>query len=613
MAPRRVSLAILSILLLAALSLGVPSSRAEESILANDQCVARKLDSAASHCEKVLRAWARWDLHRHRHVRRGQIQSSADWMRRAWKRANKFAAQDGASCRATTGGSGEVSKVIRRGAKEIAKTINRGLDLTTNPRKTCASRYLKAAAEACEELLEAESDHLLERFDDRLREELAEDREDALNDFAKAWGKIDKKKCSTDADPDEVEDLLEDLVSEVVRTASVSPGVSTEWEMIVPDDLVEYRGKSLEPTCSDGSPWVFFARRGSVNKLIVNYQGGGACWNGFTCIGVEDLGFPIGPTFKQTTGASDNPAGWSSGFADYSNPNNPFRDWNAIFIPYCTGDVHWGDAVVEHERATVPPKVRTIHHKGFVNAQVAEKWAREHFAHPEQVFVTGSSAGAYGAIMNSLFLQEFAYPSARFAVLGDAGNGVITDDFLENHISKWGLEANLPEWIPGLNVPLTELNASDLYVEAAATYPQNRFATYTAAYDGGDGGQVGFYHVMKSGDNILAWPNWWESSCEWNGIMREQNFSTAAGADNFRYYIGSGAAHTMFGRDKVYTDTTGNVPTIVDWIGDMLSGSDDDWQSVECDDCSTLLPGDPGPSSLPTPPYTDDGRLVCEE
>ena len=57
-----------------------------------------------------------------------------------------------------------------------------------------------------------------------------------------------------------------------------------------------------------------------------------------------------------------------------------------------------------------------------VNAQVAEKWAREHFVFPEQVFVTGSSAGAYGAVVNSLPLQEFAWPSSDFAVLGDAGS-----------------------------------------------------------------------------------------------------------------------------------------------------------------------------------------------
>jgi len=623
MSPLRALLALSSVLLFGLLCLSAPASSADESIFPADQCVASKLDSAARYCEKVLRAWSKWDLHRHRHVREKQIEKRSSWLGRAWDRRDRQAEAAGFDCRETTGDSSAISERIRQGAEQIAKGIDaeisfpakamnalgKGLDLDRHSRKRCESRLVKAAAEACEELLEAESDHLLDRSEDRLREQLRADRRAALSDFEEAWNKVDRQQCEILTDRDEIEGLLQQLVSDVVHVASVSPSVSTDWEMVVPDDAVEYRGRTLEPTCSDGSPWVFFVRRGSVNKLIVNYQGGGACWNGPTCLGVPELG--IDPTFKQTAGASDNPAGWSSGLADLSNPANPFADWNAIFVPYCTGDVHWGDAVVEHVLPAPLVGSGTIHHKGFVNAQVAEKWAREHFVHPDEVFVTGSSAGAYGAIMNSLYLQEFAYPSARFEVLGDAGNGVVTQDFLEDHISKWGIEANLPAWIPGLNVPITELNMADLYVEAAGTYPQNRFATYTTAYDGGEGGQTGFYHVMTT-DNVILWLRWWESSCEWNGIMREQNYATAAGAENFRYYIGSGSAHTMWGRDKVYSDTTGNVPTVVDWIDDMLSGSDEEWQNAECDDCSTLLPGDPAPDP-PVPPFTDDGRLVCEE
>jgi hypothetical protein len=336
-------------------------------------------------------------------------------------------------------------------------------------------------------------------------------------------------------------------------------------------------------------------KRGTVNKLIVYYQGGGACWDFLTC-------GQIAPTFKQTAGPGDNPANASTGFADYTDPENPFRDWNAVFVPYCTGDVHWGDAVVQH----LPDSdIATIHHKGRVNAAVAEKFAREHFVHPDQVFVTGSSAGSYGAVVNGLFLQEDAYPSTPFAVLGDGGNGVITQDFLENDLAKWGIEQNLPRWIPALDQPLTELTASDLWTEAALFYPQSRFANYSTAYDGGQGGQVGFYNIMLSGDVISDWFLWWRPSCEWNDEMRALVQDSAARApENYRYYIGVGSRHTMWGNDKVYTDTTGGVPTIVDWLSAMLEGTPD-WTNVECTDCGQLLPGDPRPNP-PQPPYVQD-------
>jgi len=195
-------------------------------------------------------------------------------------------------------------------------------------------------------------------------------------------------------------------------------------------------------------------------------------------------------------------------------------------------------------------------------------------------------------------------------VLGDAGNGVITQDFLENDIAKWGIEQNLPDWIPGLNRPLAELNAADLWTESALFYPRNRFANYAAAYDGGQGGQTGFYNVMLNPGNPIAWTRWWRPSCEWNATMRSLVQDGASRAENYRYYIGSGSRHTMWGSNKVYTDTTGGVPTIVSWIRAMLGGTLD-WTNVETTDPGLLLPGDPRPNPA-LDPYTDTGRIVCE-
>jgi hypothetical protein len=83
--------------------------------------------------------------------------------------------------------------------------------------------------------------------------------------------------------------------------------------------------------------------------------------------------------------------------------------------------------------------------------------------------------------------------------------------------------------------------------------------------------------------------------------------------ENYRYYIGAGSRHTMYGNDKVYTDQSGGESqTIVDWIEDMIAfdpgtSSPDDWQNVECSDCGKVLPGDPTPPVIPTDPFFDDG------
>jgi hypothetical protein len=553
-----------------------------------DVCVAEKLRATALYCRAALDG-------RDRGGAKTQLAN-------AWDRAEAKSLEAGVSCADTTATDEEIAAALDASADAISASIATSTAADPKSERRCEKHRQGLVAHACRHLLQAESAHMLTRGVDRERTELERRQTRAAEWLESQWSNGAAKSCSDGPSADEAQAAVDAAVDEALLLTYVSPRVSTDWTRIDPDDQVSYGEKTLEPTCGDGGAWSFFVKRGSVNKTVVYYEGGGACWSFLTC---------TLPTYKTSVGGG--PAGASTGFADLNDDRNPFKDWNLVFVPYCTGDVHWGDAVVDHTQGQGQnQRTITIRHKGYVNAQVAEKWAREHFSNPEQVFVTGSSAGAYGAIVNSLPLQEYVWPSSDFAVLGDAGNGVITRDFLENDLAKWGIEQNLPEWIPGLNLPLTELSAADLWTEASLFYPHNRFANYTTAYDGGMGGQVGFYNIMLNIDFPINWFFWWRPSCEWNSIMRSLVHETAAAAPNYRYYNGSGSRHTMWGNDKVYTDTTGNVPTIVSWVDGMLHDTPA-WTNVETDDPGLLLPGDPRPDPLEDPYYPDDGgRIFCE-
>ena len=425
------------------------------------------------------------------------------------------------------------------------------------------------------------------------------------DDDGDGWSDTDELACNTESlqgtsiPTDTDSDGLCDVVDADADGNGATDDVPDTWMTVdfPVGEVIEYDGMELSPICSKGTPWSLFARAGTVNKLLVYYQGGGACWEGLTCV-LET--FDTNVETDPEVGGSDHPARQSGGLANLEDPNNPFRDWHAVFVPYCTGDVHWGDTEVEYQFGAT---TATIHHKGAINAMAAESWIAEHFSGPEQVFVTGSSAGAYGAVTHSVRLQEL-FPDAQFDVVGDGGNGVVTQDFLVNYLSTWGIEKHLPEEVPELDVPLGELDMSGVYEAIARAYPNGRFATYTAAFDGGGGAQTFFYHIMKNAEDTAAWGAWWESSCEWNSMMRELNLATAAAVPNFRYYVGVGSAHTIWGRDKLYTDTTGGVPAFVDWIDTMLYGSDEEWGNVECTNCGMLLEGDDRPNP-PAAPFVD--------
>ncbi len=584
---------ILSAIALASLA-GAPTCTRTD-LYPTDACVVAKLQATATYCREAVGAWDRGDPSQGDAL----LESARGRLASAWASAEAKSLAQGVSCADTTASADEMIATVDGGAAQLAAAIAESSGGDDASERSCESRRNRIAADACRDLIWLEANHLVERSADRDRGAL-QTRRDTIDEWIEdSWSDGDAQVCEGGPSDAEAVALVDETVQRALGQALVSPKVASEWTMITPDAQVPYQGKMLDPICSRGTPWVFFVKRGTVNKTLMYYQGGGACWDFVTC---------SAPTHKTSAGPGDNPANSTTGFADFNNPDNPFKDWNAVFVPYCTGDVHWGDAIVNHTRGAL--SILT-YHKGFVNAQVAEKWAREHFVDPDQVFVTGSSAGAYGAIVNSLSLQEKVWPSADFAVLGDAGNGVITQEFLENDLSKWGIEQNLPDWIPALKVPLTQLTAADLYTESARFYPTHRFANYATAYDGGQGGQVGFYNVMLSGLDLGAWLRWWVPSCEWDTQMRALVADTASKASNYRYYIGSGSRHTMWGNDKVYTDTTGNVPTIVSWIRGMLDDTPA-WVNVDSDDPGLLLPGDPRPDPAEAP-YTEDGRVDCSE
>ena len=559
------------------------SERAEASYPTNT-CVGSKQKAAGEYCEAALQAWSKWETSQNARTRDAAIARAARNLGAQWKAAESAALAEEVDCADTTLSSAAARSFVDSAIGAIVGEINAGLTLRRRGTSQCG-RLLAAAALDCGALLKAEGTYIaaLEKDSEGTARDAALAR--ARSRFKKAWLK-EVRRCSTGADEADIEGRLDGISAGIVLNTTVSPNVDdTQFTAYSATGPVHYLGRDYSPVCMNGSPYAFFAKRGSVNKLLVYYQGGGACWDPLTC-SIPTCDNSVDP-------GSDNPSNVHVGLADRDNPANPFRDWNAVFVSYCSCDVHFGDAAQDY-----PPHVE---HRGYQNSRVVEKWAREHFVNPETVFVTGSSAGAYGAWFNAP-LHHRVWPASHFDVLADAGNGVITQDFLVHYFPNWDFRANIPPDIPGLVEVLDNGTGIVGYTEVVADFfPRTRWAHYTTAFDGGTGGQTGFYNIMLNNNNPIAALTWWNGSCAFNKAMRAQAIATAAAVPtNYRYYIGTGSRHTMFGSNKVYTDTTGGVPTIVDWINAMLGGTPA-WTNVECTNCGLTLPGDPAPNPLQPP------------
>ncbi|MBC8170119.1 MAG: hypothetical protein H7X77_00535, partial [Anaerolineae bacterium] len=93
-----------------------------------------------------------------------------------------------------------------------------------------------------------------------------------------------------------------------------------------------------ETRCGRDTAYHFYVRPaddGNTDKLMVYFQGGGACWNALTCQ-------TQGATFDDFVNSPPVEIGFYNGIFDFENTANPAADYNFVFVPYCTGDVHVG-------------------------------------------------------------------------------------------------------------------------------------------------------------------------------------------------------------------------------------------------------------------------------
>lgn len=202
--------------------------------------------------------------------------------------------------------------------------------------------------------------------------------------------------------------------------------------------------------CARGSTaGIGLKRSGLDEDLFIFLQGGGACWNQGTCVPSVMRFGPIcyydtaclysGAGGQQPSAVHVNehdpyPADGGGHFPrevalldsvralDRTVPDNPFRDATFVFVPYCTGDLHAGDA----ER-TYPYKVgylepvqsQKLHFAGASNMDAYLRELKARFPGAKRIWLTGSSAGGYGATFNLPRVRD-AFPDAEVHLLADS-------------------------------------------------------------------------------------------------------------------------------------------------------------------------------------------------
>jgi hypothetical protein len=332
------------------------------------------------------------------------------------------------------------------------------------------------------------------------------------------------------------------VLAAALGTAALAAPLAAQWRTVVPGG---------DTICSDGSPYRFFVHPGDPGKLLVEFEGGGGCWDAQTCaLDIYNRRVLADP-------ADVGRQGLLQGIYDRTRTDNPLRDFTHVYIPYCTGDLHWGNTTQTYAGSSGP---YTIHHRGGTNAASALAWTYDNVLAPSQVVVAGCSAGGYGATAWSANVMA-RYPGASAAHLSDSAAGIIPEGFFQKVLRNWGVAASpaWPNFIPAvtlerLDTPTASL--PDLYDGVAGYFPLSAFSQFNTALDTT---QI-FFYVMTNPPVLDDWP-----------VRMPASVARIRGANpNFFSYTAPGSQHCVINRPEFYTTTVGGV-RFSDWVSQLVA------------------------------------------
>jgi len=369
--------------------------------------------------------------------------------------------------------------------------------------------------------------------------------------------------------------------------AEALPAGAGGWTKLIPRPT-EIDGQLVTASCSrapgSNAAFHFWAKRGSVNKLVVFFEGGGACWDSATCsLPITANSQPGAPgLYKAEILASDDPTRLS-GIFDLTDARNPVKDWSMVYVPYCTGDIHSGSKSTGYT-SILNGQPFTIEHRGADNFRLILRWMRDNFdTATDQVLVAGSSAGGYGAVTHFPAVRD-AWPGARAAMLDDAGQGVAPDSFQAPRNNNWNFQ--LSAAVYGANPQSTPIG--ETVKRLADKYPNDRFAQYTTATDLV---QMQFYDIQingLTGTQGTACTGWI------NGMLAGLQINQQA--SNFRSYVAAGTTHTLLrgtspdaaGVPLFFREASAAGVLFTDWLAALLSPTGSGWVNRTCTNCTTL-------------------------
>jgi Pectinacetylesterase len=335
---------------------------------------------------------------------------------------------------------------------------------------------------------------------------------------------------------------------------SVPPGDPVHVEPIT------WKAIPVEGTfCRDGMTAGFgISINPSSDKLLIYLEGGGACFNATTCA-MNPASWPV---------ADSTVANFGTRFIfNRSLAANPFKDWNMVYVPYCSGDVHSGTNMSGYMGQ---PQTGYTNYFKYLQRFIAT------FPNLKQVVLSGVSAGGFGVTWNWALTQD-AFGEVPVFGLDDSGPPMGPMYLEECQQARTGA---LWGWAQSLHPACTECDVA----AGKVTLPSmdmmmkrtkgRRFGLLSYDEDAVIKIFIGFgQNGCAAWDTFLP-PPYPAGKYPMGLAELRQRWSSSPDA---ALYVVSGSGHTFLGSD-LSTFRTGDL-TMLDWVKNLVDNAPG-WTSV---------------------------------
>jgi hypothetical protein len=315
------------------------------------------------------------------------------------------------------------------------------------------------------------------------------------------------------------------------------------------------------------SPTGLAVRWGTSTDLVVFLQGGGACWDFFTCGGAAIAPAPYTIDKTATAGPFGPNEFVTDVYALYPNswvhPQNlPAALANAtmVFVPYCTGDVHSGDKITTYPSPIQGLPSVTWHHAGHANVMAFLKRLGATFPSPGKVVVSGSSAGGFGSLANYPAFRWY-WPNAKMYLVDDSGpplaGNAIPATTRAAWYANWNMGASLDPFCASCR---NDMSAGMRAL--ASLFPQDRMALLSHLQDGTI--RTFFGTISTAGPQPMA-------AATFETALRALGTTMDPGTANQKYFFTNTPTPTRHPILDDPTLETTPAPGVAPWIQDMVS------------------------------------------